>query len=556
MNLPLTAPEGQLSITSIIRDNPNKKTIAQIAKYAKKMTMHITGFGLEEALSKIDYFERPELLKLRQLYSPSNEDFFGRLHRPIDKVFNARGGSCNYYISDSDKPRLMTYLTDVYEGYAIRRWMETFWIGAYHYDPMGMIYMEVGDNTTYPTYKSSLDIYDYMWAGRKLEYVVFSSDPRITAQKAKAKNDNIYYRVVDDSNDYLVQWDGNTATIIPDMSYPNYYGEVPAIIMSDIFDPIRGWYVSPDDNIIGIADQHLRDRSVLTMFKLHHGFPIKWQYQGKCIQCKGTGKINAQDCSSCNGTGKQSKYDVSETISLPVPQTKDDPILAPDVAGYVTPPVETWDKMDETIDGLFEDAHYTKWGTHQLEDSENETATGRFIDVQPVNERLGKYSDAAEFVETWITDMLGRFYFDASYKGCEINYGRRFLIETPDVIWQKVVDAIKDGAPSQNITNLYMQYLQSEFAGDGMEYNKQVKLMRLDPYFYMTIVQVKTLGLPTKDYMKKLYFQQWVNQLGDNDLINKDLKTLQQDLDAYVMELMPDMEAQYERDMQVKTQLS
>lgn len=538
MILPLIAPEGQLSITSILKHNPNKKRTERIKRYFRKLLMHNTGVGLEKAIEAMDYFEKPELLELRKKYSPSNTDLFGRLHRPLDKVFQARGGSAFYRVPDEKD--FKRRLGDVHGGYSLKEWLEVYWFSAANYDPMGLVFMEVGADETYPTYKCSETIYDYpVTRGRKLEYVVFrlpaDSDcinNTATADMPAAGAEQ-RFRVVDDMWDYTVTWDGEAATIVERFS--NYFNEVPAITVGWIYDHVRAMYVSPDDQVIDAADQYLRNRSVMTMFKLHHGFPMKWQYAGVCPTCKGTGSLKGDTCPSCGGSTYKSKYDVSETIVLPVPKSKDQPILTPDVAGYVTPPVATWQQMLDDIQQEYAAMHYTLWGTHQVEDSEQQTATGRFIDVQPVNERLGQYSRASEFTETWITDMMGWFYYGPAYGGCDINYGRRYLVETPDIIWEKYADSRTKGASVATLDNLLLQYLQSEFQSDGMELMRQVKLMKLEPWVHMTTEQVKALGVPETDYLKKLYFGRWVNQLKPNDLINKDLGELDELLEAYVI---------------------
>jgi len=519
-------------ILNIITHHPNKRSVYAIQCYAEKLTMHMTGLNLAKYLALIDYFEKEQLLELRQQYSPGNEDFFDRLHRPIDKVFNARGGCVNYYLPEADKSKFTARIADVKDGHSLRNWMKTYWLPAYHYDPMGLILMEVGDNDSYPTYKSSQDIFDYpLPKGRKLDYVIFKS--KVPAGIDEPENTKCqYFRVIDDTTDRIVRYDGETVAVIDEL--PNYYGCVPAITIGDIYDNTKQWYVSPDDEVIALADQHLRDRSVLTMFKLHHGFPIKWQYQSMCPRCKGTGKVNSLDCSACSGTGTQSKYDVSETIAIPVPRNKDQPVLAPDIAGYITPPVATWQQMDATIDNLFKQAFYALWGTHQAEDSSNATATGRFIDVQPVNERLACFSKSAEFVEEWITDMLGTFYYEHTYKGCAVNYGRRYLIENVDTLRDKLLDAIAKNSPEDVINALYVQYLESEYEGDSLEYRKQLKLMRLDPYYYKQPQDLLAMQLPRQLYYRKVFKQPWLMQLPDAELLNKDMAALTADLDTFI----------------------
>lgn len=558
MILPLIAPEGQLSITSICKDNPNKAYVKAIQDYSAKVTMHMTGLNLAYYLSKIDYFEKDQLLTLRQKYSPSNEDFFGRLHRPIDKIWSASGGSANYYLDESRKKALLDKLKNIKDGYSVRKWMETFWLLPSHYDPMGMTFIEVGDEEAYPVYRSCQDLFSIPPPnGRKYEYIFFSKDDRINAIKKEPNNSgNTYYRVVDDAADYLIMWDGSKATIIDKYSFDNHFGEVPAITNGNKYDPIRKFYISPDDEVIGIADQHLRDRSVLTMFKLHHGFPLKWMYGADCPTCNGTKKVGARNCPSCGGTGKKSKYDVSETIVVPFPKAGDP--MPKDYAGFYTPPVESWDKMDETIENYYRDAHYTLWGTHQLEDSDSSqpaTATGRFIDVQPVNDKLNKYSDAAEYQESWITDKLGAFYFK-SYTGCEVNYGRRFLIESPDVIWEKYVTARTKGSPVSSLNYLYMQWLQAEFRSDSVELGKQTKLMKLEPFLHIAEKESASVIPNPDDVVRKIYFDQWVNQLQPNDLIAKTLDALRVMRDEYLNGIVSTHNATMDQKMTKEVQIN
>lgn len=533
MILPLVAPKGQISVTSLLLKNPHAKEFKEMKAYADKLIMHNTGRHKDKYIEKMDYFEKPELLELRKKYSPTNEDFFGRLHRPLDKVFNAKGGSANYYLPDSQKGQLLGILKDVHNGYSMKMWLRTFWMPAYNYDPNGLVFMEVGDGVSYPTYKCIEDIYTYpITNARELPYVIFCVDKKEVMYPIDEEHVK-YYRVVDDATDRLVEWDGENAKVIDE--YTNFYGKVPAIKTGNIYDSVKGWFVSPDDSIIDMADQFMRERSVLTMFVLHHGFPIKWAYKSKCPTCQGTGKLAADACPSCNGSTLKSKFDVAETIGIPVPTSKDDPILAPDIAGYVSPPIDSWKEMVNSLDEKYRSAHFSRWGTHQQEDSSNETATGRFIDVQPVNESLGYTSDAAEDMDKWITDMLGMFYFEGSYKGCEVNYGRRFLIESPDEIWAKYQDARKNGVASiGSLNNLLMQYIMSEYQSDSMEMIRQIKMMKLEPFVHMTVEQAKNNVTNPLDYNKKLYFGEWINQLGENDLIIKDYKTLNAEFTDYV----------------------
>lgn len=540
MILPLT---GDISVTSILTHNPNKRYVEKVKEYCADTTMHMTGLGLKDALTKIDYYESDRLLKLRQLHSPSNQDFYGRLHRPVDKIWTAKGGSVNYLLPDAQKKTFQSIMSDVINGYSIRAWLETFWLPAYWYDPMGIILMEVGNNSSYPTYKSVQDVFDMPHPkGRHFDYLVFKVEKGKPENVFQDVNKTLaspagYYRIIDDEYDRMVKWDGSTITVIEEETYINYYGKVPAATASDIWDNVKQFYVSPDDDTIPIAWQHLRNRSVMVMFELHHGFPLNWQYESKCSKCRGTGKLSANDCDSCNGTGKESKKDVSKLILLPFPKSKDDPIITTP-GGTVEAAIDSWQEMKLTIEQNYKEAHYCTWGTHQVEDSSQETATGRFIDVQPVNDRLGKYSNAAEWMETWITDMMGSFYFPNTYGGCEINLGRRYLVEPADVIAEKLQKAVAGKMSYSYMKTLYFQWVDSEYSGDEMTRLRLTMEFKLDPAPFMSIPDAKNAYINPNDYQKKLYYGQWLETLPMNWFYTTTFTTLQNQFDTYIADLI------------------
>jgi hypothetical protein len=547
MILPLNGKENELSITMILKKNPNKKMVQVIKHEAEKFAMHNTGIKFDKYIGELDYFEKEALKTLRQRYAPTNVDTCGRLHRPLDKIYTAKGGNNNYYLPEPKKNEFISHLANVKDGDSLRAWMQKYWFNAVHYDPMGLVFMEIDTNgNTYPTYKCSEYVYDYPRPkGRKFDYVVFHMPERTEQEKLKTEYPSAvsFYRVVDDTNDYTIKWDGQTAEIIQDESYPNYWGEVPAITLGWIFDNIKKWFVSPDYQIENALDQYMRERSVATMFRIHHGFPLKFQMAMTCPTCAGLGRVKGDVCSSCKGSGNKSKNDVAETIYVKPPRNKDQPVFRKDeIAGYIAPPVESLKAMEENIDKMYRDMHFTTWGTHQIDDSQTQsTATGRFIDVQPVNDRLIDYSKAAEFVEMWVTDMMGRWYYEAEYKGCTVNLGRRYMIETPDQILQRYSELRKRGASLGVLNATYIQYLETEWQNNDIEFKKKMMLFRLEPFPHMTNIEVFALQLPEEEYFKKLYFQQWVNQLKESDLLLKPYQKLFDMLEEYIDSLELEM---------------
>lgn len=510
----------------ILKDKPNIGVLSDATKESKKLKQHITGEDFESLLEQVSGMENEDALKLRKQYARSNKDIFARIHRNEDKIFSAKGGSVLYDLPTTQQKQFVLTLSDVYNGFSIRKWVESFALPYYHIDPMGVIFIEVGDNVAYPTFKSVNSIYDYKLRGRNIEYIIFRTEEKDI------------YRIVDDNFDYLVQWNGgDSLTTIEGKTYPNYFSKVPALIVSDILKKNSEVFTSPDNEIIEIADEFLRECSVKSIFKLKHGFPKAWQYQSQCPSCKGTGLLEGKDCIKCNGSGRHVTKDTSEVISLPIPN-EGQPTIAPNIAGYATPDIQGWDKMTEELTMLENLMHSTYWGIKDKVKAQGvgneKTATEIIDDMQPVNDRLFGFSKWAESVESFITDMLGEFYYNSSYKGSSINYGRRYMLEGPDVIWLKYEQARGKGSPISVLDDLLIEYYHSKYDNNAIELNKALKLMRVEPFIHMTIGEAKNNVSDFMDYNKKLYFSEWLNQLEMNEVLIKSVKDLKASLDQYV----------------------
>jgi len=388
-------------IIRILKDKPNNAILTSAQTQSKKLSQHITGIKSSDLLTKISGLENEDQIKLRKDYARSNKDIFARIHRPEDKVFSAKGGSVVYKLPEAQQKDFITKLQNVYNGFSLRSWTKEIAKQYFHIDPMGLIFMEVSMNETYPTYKSTHYIYDYKLKGRNVEYVVFTTeDPK-------------EYRVVDDMFDYLVEWDGTLLRTIQEKTFPNYYGYVPAKIISNLIGNNTEYYTSPDWEIIELADEYLRETSVKSIYKLKHGFPKAWQYYGVCGTCKGTQFVEGKECPTCNGSGKAVSRDTSETISIPIP-LEGQPTITPDVAGYVSPDIEGWTKMTDELTSLENMMHSTYWGIKDRIKSvgigNEKTATEIIDDMQPLHDRLFSFSNWGQDIDTFVTNCMGQFY--------------------------------------------------------------------------------------------------------------------------------------------------
>lgn len=513
-------------VKKILLDRPGKEIIEAAETMHKKLSVHINGIGLASYLDQIETYEKPEQAMLRKKYARSNTDLFARIGRPIDKIFSARGGS-RYFpdLPEQIARELDSRLLDVEHGYSSKKWIETFWKPRYLDDPMGLIFMEVDKNDTYPTYKAITDIWDYKMNGRKLDWVVFRTE------------DKEIFRVVDDNFDVLYKKEGDTVKRVPNSSYPNYFGYVPGIIISDIpKSGVKNLFASPFDTIVEVADEYLRDGSIRNIYKFKHGFPKSWKYREMCGDCKGTGAIGARTCSTCNGTGKKLDSSVSEVMVLDWP-TQNDQVIAPDVAGYITPDLDYLKYSRDEQETLEAIMYRTQWDTYQVSqkmNGEESTAAGRFIDAQPINDRLNAYADAAASTEKFIIDAIGQFHFQKSYKGCWVSYGRRFMVEGPDVIWRKYEQARKMGAPLSTLNEHLTEYYESKFQSNPIELAKYLKMMRIEPFVHLTVKEAFEVVSPD-EFARKVYFSEWCTTIKEMDWITKSDQVLKDDLTSFAL---------------------
>lgn len=527
-------------IKEIVISNPNKELIINARKYATELRKHFFGENLEATLLVIEGFEKKALRELRVKYAKSNKDLFSRLSRPIDKVFSARGGSVYYNLGERLDNSAAALAMNIRDGYPLKKWIEMFWKPYFLSDPNSVIFIEVdAEQNAYPTYKSTSVIFDYKPKGVLLDYIVFE------VSKAELKQAGIdeqlkVYRVVDDLFDRYVKVEGESVTEIAEHTFPNYFMQVPGIINSDISNPQRNnAFLSLFDEIIDMANLFLVKGSIRVTHDFMHAFPKYWEYADSCNECKGTGYKESDECKTCKGTGKSIMTKVSDTKLLSYPEAKEDVVVTPNVAGYVTPPKDYYEISTGDLNALEDAMTFTIWGTHRKQSGANTgdaiTATQAFIDVQPVNDRLTAISEAAEKRHKFIIDKMIDFKIKKGYSGASINYGRRYLIESADAVWNRYSSA-RGKAPVKVLNDLLVEYIEAKYNGDPVSMNIQLKLMNVEPFVHNTISEVKAFMPDEKDLLAKLYFGEWLTTKNNNELLVKSTQELRDDLATYTSE--------------------
>lgn len=541
-------------IREIIISNPNKALIEKGRQYNKRLCTHFYGEDLRdyEMMATIDGYEKPSLRELRIKYARSNRDLFTRISRPVDKVFSAKGGSTYYNLADAQEKRARQLASDIKSGYSIKAWIESFWKPHFQDDPYGIVFLEIaspaqkaiqlrqhGKSFVYPTYRSITTIYDYEPNGATFEYIVFE----LTKEEKTGLGlnpDDKWYRLIDDAADYVVQRKDETVIINQALTLNNFFGYVPAIRNSDIPDPnLENGVLSFFDEILELADQFLLKGSIKVTHEFLHGFPKYWEYADDCTTCGGNKLVEGKTCPDCKGSGKRGMTRVSDAKLLTWPQTKEDPVVTPNVAGYVSPDKTYWEISTADLQLLEDLMNFTLWGSNPMpktqgmqtdKSGDTKTATEIMTDVKPQSDRIHPISESAAKRDKFILDGAIRIQIQPNYPGSSVNYGKRYMLESPDVLWEKYQDARIKGAAASVLDDLLMEYYEAKYDSDPVKLAIQSKLMKVEPFVHFTPQQVQLLKPAEDDYKAKLYFSEWLATVNEAMLLSFSVEELRANL--------------------------
>lgn len=548
-------------LPSIFKTNPMEVLLCQARKDSARLAMHIRGKNVASAIETMDEFETEQKKNIRQKYCRSNRDVFARLHRPIDKVFSASGGSVTINLPDAQLKYFNKYLQKIRKGMSLRKWVQQLGIPAYQIDPNGIIFIEVDkQGRPYPTYKSTDDIFYYDLDGRKVNMVILkltaaevlsygldsSAYPSIVEMINKKKGSDgsysgKYYRIVDDITDAIYEWDGKSLTEIPGLTINNMFFTCPGIIISDMYDFNSELLLSPDSEVVELANAILIQGSVFEIWKNLHMFPKHWRVQSICPKCQGNKMYAGAPCPDCEGTGFQKRSSVRDEIIVPIPDTADGKVSIPtQFDGYSAPQTDAWDLSVNDITRLFTLMFETLWGYSPESGKQNvkvsgdkKTATQIMDESNAKIQRLYGFSEWAETIEKFVIDMCATYMFPRTYSGCSVNYGDRYIMEGPDEIWLKYSTARKEGAAQAILDTLLQDYYESKYFGNPISLQVALRQMRVEPWVHSTFREVQAMSVTDLDKCRKMYFSEWKSSLIDMDWLTKTDQVLNDLLTAY-----------------------
>jgi hypothetical protein len=489
--------------------------IVEARKRSTELKALVNGENFAELLiQQIEKVESNNRAIARKKYSKDIRDLFSRVNKKRENVFQSNGGSEEIKIDSEElKTQFIKTLTHFKGGKSLFKYLSEYFFKQMDIDPNGVIFIEYKaeegkELKVYPTYKSINDIRHYDANGQKCEYIIFEP-------KKKIENGNYFseWRIVDAKTDWCIKQVGTTFIVDLEKSFEHPFGEVPAVILSDYIEIGKRERQNQLTPVVELAKDYARDKSILTIYKFQNGFPKHWQYVTQCRACFGTGKTGAEKCQPCNGTGILQKSDVTDIINLATPK-EGDPVIAPNIAGFIQPDLDTWKQYKVDLSDFEKLIDDTLWGTNQVQQSKTsgETATGRFIDVQPVTNELNRLTDTVEWVHNTIANWVANVIVITKKKDEDVfhkSYGRRFIIESPDVILEKYEKARVDGSGTTILDKLMQEFILSKYKTDPMMQEKMLKKALVEPYIHYDIATVNTIFGKVEAYKKAIFGTFW-----------------------------------------------
>lgn len=507
-----------------------KQCFLDMREDSKELKSLVNGTGfIDELINKIEGLESEKKAKARKKYSKDVQGFFRRLFQPIDNIYYATGGLKDYSsVKKSFQSEFISKIANISDNKPLSEWIQTYAIQLFNTDPNGLIFLEYttkDDFDIYPTYKSINNIRYYKSKGQLLDYLIF---------EPKTKDNKQYWRIVDDKFDRTFERDGETFTLIEKDSFEHPFGNVPAIICSNISIAGEEKKLSAISNIISDAKEYARDQSFLTLYKIYKGNPIFWRYVSFCRSCSGTGKQSDKACTDCDGHGKYvSKGDVTDVVELPIPTDKETPNIAPDIAGFISPDLNVWEQYNKELEKQEKLMYKTHWGTNYGMDGVQgmKTATEVTFDKQPLENQLNKYADFAEFIEWKLSEWIVNAYDlskDRKESVITVNLGRRYIIDSYDVLLERYEKSVEAGENNTILDKLFLEYLGAKYRNNPVDLQSNLLKARIEPYLHTPLMTVNTI-FGQEEAQRKVLFQKWWNE----QAIMKDEKTMMSEFNAW-----------------------
>jgi hypothetical protein len=516
-------------VKNVIKYNPNGTFIKWLQAKYKIMRSHVTGIGADSLINQIQGFERENIMKARKKMMLSNKDLIARLMKPRAKIYSAKGGIESYNLATSELIQEWKEFLSHCAGKktSLKQYIKQEVQKAFDIDPMGLKWVGINDQgEPYPTYKCIMNIYDYEVNGEGTpEYVAFKSTAKEIAQyqdmgiitKDNSSSNPDVYRVVCDGWDRIVINETGEPRIL--IAIPNIFGQVQGEIVSDILtedESGKKYWESDLYEVSELLSQFVFARSIYNIAYSQTAYPLMWMQKQTCPTCGGKGKLGVpmngaaprpeqgdMNCPECGGSGVYPHVQNSDTFiwefskdmtgKVPVPPLGIIDTAIANLEYMNRERVEIETLVTETLWGVakvFPNARVNDESTKEGGGNTSETAFESKLNEQPKYDKLKEYSIWLGNSIKWYADMMGKIKYEDAYISSAILCGDRYAIESPDEILTRITKAKAAGAPQAVLESLYIEYIETRYENNPLEYRKAYIYYVGEPYFFFTVADV------------------------------------------------------------------
>jgi len=515
-------------VIKFLEDNITTPTwVGTARKNSEELKALVNGKDFDKFLiGKIEHIESDSRAEARKKYAKDIRSVFERINQPRVNVFTASGGEVINNISSTTlSDKLVKSLAQFKGQKSIKKYLSESFFRLRDTDPNGVMFLEYkADEDIYPTYKSIEDIHSYVSDGQLVEFIVF---------KAVKVSDYLVWRIVDDKTDWRIKQDGMSFTIIDDETFNHPFGIPPCVILSEVQETGSEVRISPLWPILKDAEDYARDKSVLTIYKFTTGMPRHFRFEKECKACKGVGKTGTGEeekgCTVCGGKGNMRKNDVTDVTVIEMPR-EGEPMIAPNIEGFISPDLKTWQQYKDDLKDSEDLMDSTYWGTRRMKEANNETATGRFIDVQPVENKLNTFTDSAEWTHNTLTNLVENWVFNTPKDEHDYHtiYGRGYILETPDLLLDRYNKSRESGSNNTILDKELSEYITAKYQNNTSLMQGMLKKATIEPYVHLGILVVFEIFGNVEANKKVLFNDFWEQADKENEV-----DVLRAEFDAY-----------------------
>jgi hypothetical protein len=548
-------------IIEIIKNPRNKDFLDIAVKTQRQHDRHVSGHDFDYLIKPLNGFEKEDQKRIKhQLAIPSTVSIVSEIKSVLNKWQSATDTNKNYQFDNKEEETFFKkeILAKVWKGDSMEHFVNFFlknalWNkfndflivnrsyiteksidGKLHKVEIIDGFENIGSEDTRPyiAHISIKSVHDFLIHGNKVAYLCF---------KFAEEKGICYYKFLDAKGVYTIEKEGSKEPVIINF-VPNELKELTAVrvssLASELFPNVATSLLEP---AIYELDAFVNHYAIHEVSKILHAYPQRYSAGAKCTyededldssNCNGTGKIVITEdnerktitCPKCGGTGWNTVKDASQDFVVPFMLEDGEKPYSSSPVGYATIDIGILNFQSEQLESseLSIKSKILNKNT-LLENSTVKTATEIIENSEPVVLLNMYFAKLIEFTEKKLTDWIGRYYSENKYKGCTINYGLNYANKNKEQYTLEIENAKKAGLSISEITELHKKRIKSANMNDTQKMMYQKLLFDLEPFNTLTIEQVEASNsiLPI-DKMKKMYFNEYIQELTDDNKLNLD----------------------------------